>query len=325
MGALRVPAVILCLLTSGCRYTGLESGPRAPSAETAALPPSAAVPDKTRSHQLWWADEETGKALFTVGDIVRFDWDRQVFELTRDRAMDLLAWMTGPVLQHRGFVVRDREGVIYRGHFVQAISSMGYFGPSIIDMESRPPLFTISGGYPSGGGPRDRDRFSPRLLAALKKARALGAIHEARTPAPIDSIYTDLCGERDGLLVRVQYFPETFRIGGEARAHVFFTPSASAPTRADQLEISFSLVGNGGKFRSKVVLNNIPVAVISEGVQICKFRPWEAAPGSEERSLKPGPGQIAAVVSLGKQEGDEGRPVRKIEIPAREVTILPPK
>jgi hypothetical protein len=43
-----------------------------------------------------WVDQTSGRVLFTLADIVRFDWDRQVFELKHERAMDLMAYMAPP-------------------------------------------------------------------------------------------------------------------------------------------------------------------------------------------------------------------------------------
>ncbi len=99
--------------------------------ENATAVNEAQAPADTQAVELSWVDEVTGETLFTVEDIVRFDWERQVFELERSRAMDLTARFR-TYGQCRGFRVQDAQGIIYRGSFFSAASSMAYRGPTIL-------------------------------------------------------------------------------------------------------------------------------------------------------------------------------------------------
>ncbi|MFW6108692.1 MAG: hypothetical protein ACOC8D_02650, partial [bacterium] len=123
-----------------------------------------------------WADSRTGEVWFSVGDIVRFDWEKQLFELSRRRAMGV---MVNELRLRRKFTLRDGQGVIYRGAFTSPASSFGFAEPAIVlgplGDGPRPPLFRIDAGYPGKIGGRD-DRFAPRLKAALERAGVLAAI-----------------------------------------------------------------------------------------------------------------------------------------------------
>jgi len=135
--------------------------------------------------ELSWVDEKTGEVLFTVADIVRFDWERQLFELEHTCSMNLSAWLHTHMRQFRGFVVQDAEGIIYHGRFYSPLSSVGYGGPAIYSEIGKPArrFFQIHAGYPVGSKD-DQTRFAPRLLAALQKANVLGEITDEDEMAP---------------------------------------------------------------------------------------------------------------------------------------------
>jgi hypothetical protein len=87
----------------------------------------AVAPEKA---SFWCVDAGSGKTLFTNLDIVRFDWDRQIFELTRERSMDLMSLK----FPDSDFILRDAEGVIYRGTFTSGLSASALVsGPILID------------------------------------------------------------------------------------------------------------------------------------------------------------------------------------------------
>jgi len=278
--------------------------------------------------ELSWVDEKTGKVLFTVADIVRFDWERQLFELERTCSMNLGAWLHTHMRQFRGFVVQDADGIIYHGRFYSNVSSVGYGGPAIYSEIGKPSrgFCQIHAGYP----PRrddDQTRFAPRLLTALQKANVLGEITDEDKVSPIKTTSTSWVGDRPGINVRVTYFPETFRVGEEARAHVFFSASPGYSLSDNEWGIAITLTANEGKFRSELSIPRIELDVeawqgegYSKGGYICLFLPWRPASASINTIPKPGPAKITLTV-IAKKDGET---VGTWETAPCEVSILPP-
>jgi len=285
-----------------------------------------AVHDRTAT--LRWEDKETGRVLFTADDLVRFDWDRQVFELTRERAMDVMAHLWPHGEQYRTFVVRDGAGAIYEGRCYSMDSSLGYDGPTILADRSdpAPPLYAVEGGYPRGGGSRDRDRFSPRLRAALAKAGVLEAIAPDEKAAPIQRDSTGWHSQDNGPQVRAEIFPETFRIGQAARVHVFFAPrKADAPT-FDTVEIGTSLTQNQMGFfctSSHAVPQESAPDIFKTGLHVLRWMPWGPVYGAREALAKPGPAELSLKVVLRKKTPRGMEAVYTVDIPARRIMVLP--
>ena len=140
------------------------------------IPPNGTGAKNVNPVLLQWVDEASGTALFTNNDIVYFDWNQQLFQLT-DGANQSLQSL--PQLQHRYFLLKDKEGVIYRGTLYSAMSSIGFDGPAIelFGLHEpggiNPPTYKIQAWY-GGAVPRGKEqRFNPRLLNALKAAGIL--------------------------------------------------------------------------------------------------------------------------------------------------------
>ena len=100
--------------------TSIESA-KSPRPVTGRNSPAANYPQ--------WVDDKTGRVLFDAKDIVRFDWEKQIFELSRRRAMDLTVHMR----EVSQFAIRDKAGLIYRGRFIPIESSIAYNGPTIVN------------------------------------------------------------------------------------------------------------------------------------------------------------------------------------------------
>ena len=258
--------------------------------------------------ELRWADEETGRTLFALEDIVRFDWERQLFELRRRRAMDLLGHACGQL--SRPFTVRDGRGVVYRGTFMSPGSSMSFDGPTITIFPQAggpaPPLFAIDGGYPaenpsSGKG---KVRFSPRVKAALAAAGVLARIDPARPPEPIRRTSSAWVGRKGRLRIRADAFDETFRIGSPARLHVYFAAGREFTTDADLVEIHTTLTANDRRFfcttdHGRTALKE----ALGRRVRGIEYRPWGPVYGAKDATAGPGPAELTVRVLLRKRLG----------------------
>jgi len=190
-------------------------------------------------------DGKTGKVLFTDRDIERFDWEKQVFELSRECAMDLMSCSETDL--KRPFTLHAGGEVLYRGMFVCDIVSSSFAGPTIVlgslPWKPAPPLFRIDGGYPDDSFAREEGkvRFSRRLKELLERAGLLEKIDLDDPPEPIVRKTIGWAGERekDGFSVRFDIFPETFRFDGDAKLHLFFIGEESSMPRVVEIETVF--------------------------------------------------------------------------------------
>ena len=280
-----------------------------------------------RPDRLHWVAKDSGEILFSLDDIVRFDWSRQVFELTREKAMDFMAWQAPHVGgSRREFKVQNSETVFYEGRAINPASSIPYDGPTIIEPSTDlpPPLFEIRAGYPEALGETDQ-RFHARLQAALAKAGKLAAIPTVEKLNPIAKTSSEWVGERDRMRIRAEIFPETFRIGAKARAHVFFAPQGKNPVRPERIEIHSTLTAEGGAFfcttdhslQDPEVLS----AAFRKGVTVLRWKPWGPVYGAEQSEAKPGPGEIRFQVVL---RDADGKAIGEYKPPPLKVTVLPP-
>jgi hypothetical protein len=285
---------------------------------------AAAPPRAAPARGLRWEDPQTERVLFTVEDVVRFDWDRQVFELTRPAAMDAMAYLYPHGRQYRAFAVRDEAGVIYRGRCFSMGSSLAYDGPTLVagTPAAAPPLFAVEGGYPAGGGRRDRERFAPRLRAALAEAGVLRPIPPAAQARPLARLATPWHGDKKTLRVRADIFPETLRLGSEARAHLFLAPGAAGLPDLESVEIHSRLTQNEERFFCTTAHAATPAAV-SNGVHVIRWRPWGPVYGAIEPNAKAGPAQLAFAVIARRKTGAGPPSVLSVRLPAQEVTVLP--
>jgi len=282
-----------------------------------------ARPRPPSSARVRWVDEHTGEVIFTSREIVRFDWERQIFELRRERAMDL---MSRPLGLMRAFVVRDEKGELYRGCFMSSLSSHGYDGPTITSYipfpgSVRPPLYRIYGGYPRGGGKRDGERFHPRLRAALEAAGLLAEISDPSAVVPIERVYSGWHGGGHGIRIYATLFPETVRIGREARfiLRVARAPNSKMRPEDWSWEISLSLQANGGKYGCSQSIE-IPTAAVAEGVYVYRGKMWGPVKGLIETNARPGAAELS--LTLIAHDADGSRKPRAWTIPPQQVIIL---
>ena len=144
--------------------------------------------NKKFAKTLQWVDKETGEILFDIDDIIRFDWEKQIFELTRSAAMDFMARLGSVGVEGRKFILKDGMMIIYEGTLVTPASSFAFAGAVIRgplpDDNVRPPLFEIGGGYPEDIA-RGDSRFSERLKKSIEQPILLSEIDLNKTPAPI--------------------------------------------------------------------------------------------------------------------------------------------
>jgi hypothetical protein len=280
---------------------------------------------KSQATGLRWEDD-AGKVLFTAEDIVRFDWERQVFELKREPAMNLMVYMVPHLHLHRSFVVRDAGGAIYEGQFVSSASSQSYDGPTILTgMSESPPLYAIQGWY-GEGGKRDKERFNQRLHDDLEKAGLLKTISPTEKPLPIEKIHTEWLGDRDKIRMRAEIFTETFRIGQPARVHLFFTQGLTPPPAFDTVEIHSTLAQDSGFFctTDHSIHNKLTPEMIKAGVYVLRWKPWGPVFGAGETMAKAGPATLSLELILRKQTKNGQEVVCTATIPPQKLTLVPP-
>ncbi len=287
---------------------------------------------------LIWIDAETEQTLFTVDEVTAFDWENQVFTLELEAALDFLAWMVPHKYLYRDLAVKDDEGVIYNGQWVSPISSIAFLGPIYESMGANT-YFCICGGYPqqSSTDQSDNDiRFAERLYEGIERAGVLETIAvvrevegytflepiEIHSHQVIESINLGWydCGE--DLRIRVEYYVNTFRIGEEARAHIFFSGGSTVLSQIDEIVFEIKLTGNTGQFRSDVRIQGISPNVIDEGIYVCRFEPWTALPGS--LPIQRGTGHISLSILFRQEVEDGHETICRLDLPERDVSISGP-
>lgn len=224
---------------------------------------------------LVWRDAETGKILFSVDDILRFDWERQRLEITRQRAMDLLAIDMG---LSRRFSVEDEQGVIYRGTLVSEFSSMSHHGPLImLGPQSRGPVYDIRFNRPATGRGDNDERFAPRLRAALERAHVLARIDDPSETRPIEfKLGHEWLVLTRGLRALATIFPDTFRSGSQARVHVTLLTDEGFEPAFDHVKVEMLVLSqNGGSLPAREILSIQSRSVPKAGFQnrqthVCK-------------------------------------------------------
>lgn len=275
---------------------------------------------------LSWIDAENGQIIFTNQEIVRYDWEKQIIELTPECATMLMAL---PVVQRREFAVKDAEGVIYRGRFYRSATTdgEGYDGTTILidqgPLKKLPasPFFTIQGGYPNGGGTHDKDRFAPRIHDALAKIGTLTTIADTELPVRrLWSGHTWVGGEQV-LKASAVLFPDTFRVGKTAYLHMLLYKGQHPDFDFDELLISANSTGDDGRFTSKQAILTIHAPLLDNGIYVCKFRPWEgkSAPAIDEKNVPPVKvkGIIPSYPKDALNEGHEGDVIAAIDVDAQ--------
>jgi len=267
-----------------------------------------------------WEDAQTGRVLFGVNDIVRFDWDRQVIELRREKALDAMAHLWPHGQQHRPFVVRDDAGVIYEGRCISGESSIGYDGPTIVvgDWTVAPPLFAVEGSYPGGKQAAGGPRFAPRLRAALEKVGVLKAIPADEKSVPIKRLSIPWEGDAKILKVAADVFPETLRLGQKPRVHLRCLPGVNLPALYTLQAETILTQDDGFDYTITHMLSPS-----LHDVHVLRWNPWGPTPGIHAKTAKAGPARLSVTVIM-RQQTDKGiEVVQTVAVPAVEVTILP--
>jgi hypothetical protein len=276
---------------------------------------------------LTWRDSKTKDVIFTSNDIVSFDWQKQIFLLKPDNLLDFYAWIPPHMSLWRGMYVADAKGTIYETRWVSNSCSLGFDGPILGDSRGGPVL-SILDAYPPGhksqGEREKRDlRFDPRLKAGLEKARVLRSIDENAIPdelivRPIHSGWKDV---GDDVKVRVEYYPHTFRINREARAHVFFACDEKTAKNFDCISVKIRVRANKGLFEYDSTIRDIPISVINNGIYVCKFWPW-----TRMETENPIPTESVASVSMTilfeKNNGKRFKTVYRLEFEEYSIPIL---
>lgn len=272
---------------------------------------------------------KSGEELFDIEDIVRFDWDKQIFELKRQSAMDLLGKQTG---LYRKFTLVSGTESIYSGTLVSIESSIAFRGPVIVfDRENldgiKPPLFKIDNGYPEALAKSDPDlRFSERLKKALQQNGVLGEIDLNNPPVPIERFSHGWFGKKDSLRVLIEVFPETFRLHRSARVHIHLT-GVKYLDENHVVDVNATLVSNDSKsrFSTKKIFPSHGTGW--KNIYIFEMNPWEAAGDSKTKSVKPGHAKLSVEVFTRKILDECAKtyshPIDHVKTDPINVTILP--
>lgn len=280
-----------------------------------------------------WRDAETGEVLFTIDDVLAFDWEDQIFVLDLDAALDFLAWMVPHKYLTRELLLEDKEGLIYQGRWVNLISSMAFEGPvyECVEPMGHSQAFRIVGGYPGftpGGLTEGDEHYAPRLYTALESRGLLCDLDPIRDLGRfnVDCVRTVWYKCDPDLKIRLEFFPDTFSVGHDARAHVFFAgdPCECLPD-IDFLRVEIKFVADKGQYRSDVQIDDIPAEkVVSDGIYVCRFRPWTPCPGSKPVIEESGTAYISLSVLLCRRTETEVEIVRRLDFPEQTVSVHVP-
>ena len=234
------------------------------------------------ANDLSWLDATTGEPLFTIDDIVRFDWGRQLFELDAARAGDLLA-LPLSVDGFREFILKDSEGVIYRGRFYRSSATVGYAGAVILLDQGATkklpaaPFFKIFAGYRTGADDvvKDQALLSERLRLPLQTSGKLAPIPEAETPIKSTWSSHGWVGGEEALKASVVLFPDTFVVGKAAYLHFLLYKGNRTDFVFDQLRIEAFCSSATSLFTSHQLLVTANAPLPANRIYIGKFYPWK--------------------------------------------------
>jgi ankyrin repeat protein len=275
---------------------------------------------------LQWVDQDSGEILFDIGDIVRFDWSKQIFELTRSAAMD---FTTRLIDLDTEFEVQLGKDTVYSGSLVSVFSSRSYRHPVIRFPKSRnglrPPLFAIDGGYPRDFSTNEL-RFSELLEKALQQADVLGQIDVNNPPSPIEKVAHGWFGEKNGLRAYVEVFPETFRLFRSLRVHIHLT-GPNYLNEGHVVDVNATLVSGKGKSKFSTSKTFPFDGGGWKNTYVLEMDPWGPAREWTSGSVKPGRAELSIEVftkkildASTKQYSD---PIDHVKTAAMNVNILP--
>ena len=284
-----------------------------------------------RNSKLSWRNPKTGKEIFGIKDIEAFDWDKQVFRLSLESAIKLIAssqvWKTS-----QSFAVTDGIQTIYKGEFVTSNSIKPFVGPTIhLDRHIfnsdavAPPLFEIRGGYL---GQYSDDNWNKKygmktvknmyLKYMLKDSGVLKSI-ELKKYKPLKIVTTAIkFGTPEKLLAGMQVYCDTFIINKSSLFHLMFKKGEHFPLKANSIELLVTLNSNDQRFGAQMSYDKLPLTIIDNGY-MCKFKPWNSNVVLKDVKPKPGPAEFSVMVIL---KDKKGTPLVFCEIPPISVEIL---
>jgi hypothetical protein len=222
---------------------------------------------------LAWQDSETEKIIFTSDDIVRFDWEKQKILLTLDGALNFKAWCVPHRHPARTFSIMQGTHEIAEGRWVSLCSSMSFTGP-VYHQNGR--LIEIANGYPGSISKTD-SRYSNQLKTQLEQAGLLGKIDEDKVTEnfKINIVHQPWQECANGIKVRVEYFPQTFRKKRDARAHIYFAmPPENKMPKIDNLKLHAKFTSPDKQFFNSMNEFSISPKFIEQGVYVYQFYPF---------------------------------------------------
>lgn len=273
---------------------------------------------------LKWVDKNTNEIYFTIDDIVRFDWEKQIFELTRDKAIDLMA---KPHRLYTAFLVKNNDTILYEGGFMSLLSCSGSNKPVISDgliEKIFPPIYKISAAYPTDKyAENEKERFNPTMYKILKEKNKLETIDKNSFSPKIDYQFLGWYGEQFKFKILLMVFNETFRIKKKAVIHLRCAPAIKDEGLPDKLELSISIVANNGKF--SLIKNYIVSRDYLDFAKtyIIKDDFWGSNENSQDKYAKPGKAYIKAHAKTYKLlNSKEFQLIKTYEIPKIDIKIL---
>ncbi|MFO7956802.1 MAG: hypothetical protein R6X33_06845 [Candidatus Brocadiia bacterium] len=303
-------SLVVCVLVAGASDL----------ASFAAPPEAGAHADYARRVResedlLHWVDARTGEVLWTDRDILRFDWERQLFELRRPKAIELALrrpWQGGLELY-------DADGLVYWCVLTSGASSVAYARPAVMQFKPGLPLLRIAASYPEGWPVEEDLRFDPRLREALDEAGVLAAVPEDDRPERVRVKGLGSVEPAGGPRMWLRFAPETLRGGRETWFALRVSSPEDLPEDAWGVRVTVRLKRiEGGYFTSDTVS-------LSKDMfrgRTCVFTMDLFRPGLERLAGPwPRPAELSATIALDVPGATE---VEQWELSPTQVGILPP-
>lgn len=264
---------------------------------------------------LHWVDTRTGEVLWTDRDILRFDWERQLLELRRPKAIELAL----SDLRQSRLGVYDQTGRIFDYILTSPASSVAYARPVVLRFKPGLPLLHIAASYPEGWPVEEDLRFDPRLREALDEAGVLATISEDDRPERVRVEGIGSVEPADGPRMWLRFAPESLRVGRETWFGLRVSSPEGLPEDAWGVRVSVRLKRTeGGYFTSDIV--SLPEDAFRG--RSCVFTMDLFREGLERLGGPwPRPAELSATIALDVPGAGE---VAAWELSPVQVSILPP-
>ncbi|MCK4784527.1 MAG: hypothetical protein KAV87_12310, partial [Desulfobacteraceae bacterium] len=171
------------------------------------------------------------------------------------------------------------------------------------------------------GGSRDKERFHPRLRAALEAAGLLENIDPATPPSPIATSFLGWFGGQHGLKIALILFPETNCIGKETRFQLRVARDKRFNLSLDRLELSVRWLAEGKSFPTTERME-IPLNTLEKGAYAYRGWPWGFEHGSVDPTVQAGRGEVTVQLQALRRSGNRWRIIGTWQIQAQDVEIL---